>query len=123
MQELILDFINIKGQEISSKIEENESFEPELQVINDKWILVKDLVSQRSRYLKEVLSDLCDFEEDVGQLGDVLNHTEVCLDDSENTKEKDFNGLQKQLAKLKVPSFTLTLCCSLLSGLPNGWTL
>lgn len=102
MQELILDFINIKGQEISSKIEENESFEPELKAINDKWSLVKDLLSQRTRYLKEVLSDLCDFEEDVGELGDVLNHTEVCLDDSENTKEKDFNGLQKQLAKLKV---------------------
>lgn len=102
MQELILDFINIKGQEISSKIEENEGFEPDLQVINDQWNLVKDLVSHRSRYLKEVLADLRDFEEDVGQLGDILNHTEVCFDDSENTKETGFNGLQKQLAKLKV---------------------
>ena len=108
IQELILDFINVKGQEISSKIEENESFEPELQEINDQWNSVKEMVTQRSRYLKEVLSDLNDFQDSVGQLGDFLNHTEVCLIDSETNKEPGHNGLQKQLAKLKVMGNTRT---------------
>lgn len=102
IQELILDFINVKGQEISSKIEENESFEPELQEINDQWNIVKEMVSQRSRFLKEVLSDLSEFEDCFSQLGDFINHTEVCLNESEANREPGYNGLKKQLAKLKV---------------------
>lgn len=102
IQELILDFLNVKGQDISSKIEENESFEPELQDINDQWNTVKEMVVQRGRSLKEVLLDLSEFEDCVSQLGEFMNHTEVCLNESEANKQPGFNGLQKQLAKLKV---------------------
>ena len=102
IQELVLDFLNVKGQELSSKVEDNQSIEADLQQINDMWNNVQDLVTERTKDLKGMVAELSDFEEDLGRLGDVLNHTEVCLHESESTKVPGYNGLQNQLAKLKV---------------------
>ena len=102
IQELVLDFLNVKGQELSSKVEENQSIEADLQQINDLWNNVQDLVTQRTKELKGMADELSDFEHDLGRLGDILNYTEVCLHDSETAKDTGYNGLQNQLAKLKV---------------------
>ena len=102
IQELVLDFVNVKGQELSSKVEDNQSIEADLQQINDMWNNVQELVTERTKDLKCMVAELSDFEEDLGRLGDILNYTEVCLHDSENTKVPGYNGLQNQLAKLKV---------------------
>lgn len=102
IQELVLDFLNVKGQELSSKVEENQSIEADLQQINDMWNNIQDLVTQRTKELKGMADELSDFEQDLGRLGDILNYTEVCLHDSETTKDPGYNGLQNQLAKLKV---------------------
>lgn len=102
IQELVLDFVNVKGQELSSQVEDNQEIEVELETINNLWNSVKELVLVRTKELKGAASDLSDFEEDLGKLGDVLNYTEVCLEESEHCKEPGLNGLQKQLAKLKV---------------------
>ena len=104
IQELVLDFVNVKGQELSSKVEENQSIEADLQQINDMWNNVQNLVTERTKELKGMVAELSDFEEDLGRLGDVLNYTEVCLHESETSKEPGYNGLQNQLAKLKVGS-------------------
>ena len=101
IQELVLDFVNVKGQELSSKVEENQSIEADLQQINDMWNSVQELVTERTKDLRRMVAELSDFEEDLGRLGDILNYTEVCLHESENTKVPGYNGLQNQLAKLK----------------------
>ena len=101
IQELVLDFVNVKGQELSSKVEENQSIEADLQQINDMWNSVQEMVSERTKDLRRMVAELSDFEEDLGRLGDILNYTEVCLHESENTKVPGYNGLQNQLAKLK----------------------
>lgn len=102
IQELVLDFVNVKGQELSGKVVENQSIEADLQQINDMWNSVQELVSERTKDLRRIVAELSDFEEDLGRLGDVLNYTEVCLHESETTKVPGYNGLQNQLAKLKV---------------------
>ena len=102
IQELVLDFVNVKGQELSSKVEENQSIEADLQQINDMWNKVQDLVTERTKELKGMVAELSDFEEGLGRLGDILNYTEVCLHESGTTKDPGYNGLQNQLAKLKV---------------------
>ena len=122
IQELVLDFVNVKGQELSSKVEENQSIEADLQQINDMWNSVQELVSERTKDLRRMVAELSDFEEDLGRLGDVLNYTEVCLHESENTKVAGYNGLQNQLAKLKVSlrvqcKFRMLCCSSLLRGI------
>lgn len=116
IQELVLDFVNVKGQELSGKVVENQSIEADLQQINDMWNSVQELVSERTKDLRRIIAELSDFKEDLGRLGDVLNYTEVCLHESETTKVPGYNGLQNQLAKLKVSlrvqcKFRL-LCCS-----------
>ena len=102
IQELVLDFVNVKGQELSSKVEENQSIEADLQQINDMWNNVQELVSERTKELKGIVAELSDFEEELGRLGDILNYTEVCLDESSATTNPGYNGLQNQLAKMKV---------------------
>ena len=102
IQELGLDFVNVKGQELSNKVEENQSIEADLQQINDMWNNVQELVTERTEDLRGMVSELSEFEEDLGRLGDVLNYTEVCLHESESSKFPGYNGLQNQLAKLKV---------------------
>ena len=102
IQELVLDFVNVKGQELSSKVEENQSIEADLQQINDMWNNVQELVTERTKELKGIVAELSDFEEDLGRLGDILNYTEVCLDESSATMNPGYNGLQNQLAKMKV---------------------
>ena len=98
----MLDFVNVKGQELSSKVEENQSIEADLQQINDMWNNVQTLVTERTKELKGMVAELSDFEEDVGRLGDILNYTEVCLHESDTTKDPGYNELENQLAKLKV---------------------
>ena len=102
IQELVLDFVNVKGQELSSKVEENQSIEADLQQINDMWNNVQELVTERTKELKGIVAELSDFEEELGRLGDILNYTEVCLDESSATTNPGYNGLQNQLAKMKV---------------------
>ena len=102
IQELVLDFVNVKGQELSSKVEENQSIEADLQQINDMWSNVQELVSERTKELKGIVAELSDFEEELGRLGDILNYTEVCFDESSATTNPGYNGLQNQLAKMKV---------------------
>lgn len=102
IQELGLDFVNVKGQELSNKVEENQSIEADLQQINDMWNNVQELVTERTEDLRGMVAELSEFEEDLGRLGDVLNYTEVCLHESESSKVPGYNGLQNQLAKLKV---------------------
>ena len=102
IQELVLDFVNVKGQELTSKVEENQSIEADLQQINDMWNNVQELVSERTKELKGIVAELSDFEEELGRLGDILNYTEVCLDESSATTNPGYNGLQNQLAKMKV---------------------
>ena len=102
IQELVLDFVNVKGQELSSKVEENQSIEADLQQINEMWNNVQELVTERTKELKGIVAELSDFEEELGRLGDVLNYTEVCLDESSATTNPGYNGLQNQLAKMKV---------------------
>ena len=102
IQELVLDFVNVKGQELSSKVEENQSIEADLQQINDMWNNVQELVTERTKELKGIVAELSDFEEELGRLGDILNYTEVCLDESSSTTNPGYNGLQNQLAKMKV---------------------
>ena len=102
IQELVLDFVNVKGQELSSKVEENQSIEADLQQINDMWNNVQELVTERTKELKGIVAELSGFEEELGRLGDILNYTEVCLDESSATTNPGYNGLQNQLAKMKV---------------------
>lgn len=102
IQELVLDFVNVKGQELSGKVEENTSIEADLQQINDMWSSVQELVTERTRELRDMVAELSDFEEDLGRLGDILNYTEVCFQESETSKESGYNELENQLAKLKV---------------------
>ena len=102
IQELVLDFVNVKGQELSSKVEENNSLEADLQQINDMWNNVQELVVERTKELKGMVAELSDFEEELSRLGDVLNYTGVCVQESESSKVPGYNGLQNQLAKLKV---------------------
>ena len=102
IQELVLDFVNVKGQELSSKVEENQSIEADLQQINDMWNNVQELVSERTKELKGIVAELSDFEEELGRLGDILNYTEVCFDEISATTNPGYNGLQNQLAKMKV---------------------
>ena len=92
----------MKGQELSSKVEENQSIEADLQQINDMWNSVQELVTERTRELRDMVTELSDFEEDLGRLGDILNYTEVCLQESETNKDSGYNELENQLAKLKV---------------------
>ena len=102
IQELVLDFVNVKGQELSGKVEENTSIEADLQQINDMWSSVQELVTERTRELRDMVAELSDFEEDLGRLGDILNYTEVCFQESETSQESGYNELENQLAKLKV---------------------
>ena len=102
IQELVLDFVNVRGQELGSQLEDNGEIEEELETINSLWYSVKELVLDREKGLKEAEADLSDFEEDLKKFSDVLTHTEVCLEESEKSREPGMNGLQKQLAKLKV---------------------
>ena len=102
IQELVLDFVNVKGQELRGKVEENTSIEADLQQINDMWSSVQELVTERTRELRDMVAELSDFEEDLGRLGDILNYTEVCFQESETSQESGYNELENQLAKLKV---------------------
>ena len=102
IQELVLDFINMKGQELYAKIPEHGNIESEVQTANDSWSTVQRLVSEKAEILYSMSNELTQFEANVSKLGDLLNYTEVCLDETETSKEAGLNGLHKQLAKLKV---------------------
>ena len=102
IQELVLDFVNIKGQELCCKIPDREGIELEIQTANDSWSKVQRLVREKADHLRVLSNDLTEFEANFNTLGDLLNYTNVCLEEIEETKESGLNGLQKQLAKLKV---------------------